>query len=204
MAFDAYGGAAAQEANGRITNNSTVFRALRWFQTQSGQQARTLRPGRPISEIPYAFGDPASLGGVLVLSATGEPTIGHPLYRFVFTNTVDISEGRFRGLTIGGTVRWDIDKRTYWYQEPAPGGVGTVRKLYKESNINPQISPFLSYSRKFGRYGFRTQLNVNNIFNKYKVELRPSEVTGYTVEDAINATFVGEPRQFVWTNSITF
>jgi outer membrane receptor for ferric coprogen and ferric-rhodotorulic acid len=202
--YYAYGQGANQQTNGRITNNSTVFRALRWFQTPSGAQARTLRAGRPVSEIPYAFNDPAGLNGVLVLSESGEPTIGHPLYRFVFTNTVDLTEGIFRGVTIGGTIRWDIDKRTYWYQEPAASGVGSVRKLYQEVDINPQVSPFLSYRRKIGRYGFRTQLNVNNIFNKYKVDLRPSATTGFTREDEIGATFVGEPRQYIWTNTISF
>jgi hypothetical protein len=42
------------------------------------------------------------------------------------------------------------------------------------------------------------------VFNKYKVELRPSSASGYTVENAILATFVGEPRQYVWTNTISF
>jgi hypothetical protein len=202
--YYAYGLGAAQQANGRITNNSTVFRALRWFQTPAGLQARTLRAGRPISEIPYAYNDPAGLNGVLVLSESGEPTIGHPLYRFVFTNTLDITEGFLRGLTVGGTMRWDIDKRTYWYQEPGGPGGSSIRRLYKEVDINPQVSPFLSYRRKIGRYGFRTQLNVNNIFNKYKVDLRPSATTGFTREDEIGATFVGEPRQYVWTNAISF
>lgn len=202
--YYAYGQGSAQQTNGRIANNSTVFRALRWFQTPAGLQARTLRPGRPVSEIPYTFDDPAGLNGVLVLSDAGEPTIGHPLYRFVFTNTVDLTEGIFRGITLGGTVRWDIDKRTYWYQEPAANGIGSVRKLYQEVDINPQVSPFIAYRRKFGRYQFRTQLNVNNIFNKYAVDLRPSATTGFTREDEIGATFVGEPRQFIWTNSISF
>jgi outer membrane receptor for ferric coprogen and ferric-rhodotorulic acid len=202
--YYAYGQGSTQQTNGRITNNSTVFRALRWFQTPSGVQSRTLRAGRPISEIPYAFDDPAGLNGVLVLSETGEPTIGHPLYRFVFTNTYDVTEGMLRGLTIGGTVRWDIDKRTYWYQEPGGTGGSSIRKLYKEVDINPQVSPFLGYKRRFGRYSFSTQLNVNNIFNKYKVDLRPSATTGFTREDEIGATFVGEPRQYVWTNRIGF
>ncbi|MDO8539000.1 MAG: TonB-dependent receptor plug domain-containing protein [Opitutaceae bacterium] len=201
--YYAYGTGSTQQVNGRITNNSTVFRALRWFQTASGQQARTLRAGVPVSEIPYAYDDPAHLDGVLVLSESGEPTIGHPLYRFVFTNSYDFSEGVMKGVTIGGTIRWDIDKRTYWYQEPGDGG-GNVRKLYQEVDINPQVSPFISYRRKIGRYLYSTQLNVNNAFNRYNVDLRPSATTGFTREEDIGATFVGEPRQYVWTNRISF
>jgi outer membrane receptor for ferric coprogen and ferric-rhodotorulic acid len=201
--YYAYGRGGTTQPNGRITNNSVLFRALRWFQTPAGLQARTLRAGRPIAEIPYFYNDPAGLKGVLVESTAGEPTIGHPLYRIVWTNTYAFTEGRLRGATLGGTIRWDIDKRTYWYLEPDGKG-GNNRFLYQESAINPQFSPFLSYSRKIGRYGFRTQVNANNLFNTYRVDLRPSRTSGFTVENAIGATFVGEPRQFIWTNTVTF
>lgn len=201
--YYAYGKGGVTQSNGRIANNSVLFRALRWFQTPAGLQARTLNPGRPISEIPYFYNDPAGLKGALKQSVAGEPTVGHPLYRFVWTNTFSFSQGWLRGINIGGTTRWDIDKRTYWYNEPDGSG-GSIRKLYKEVDVSPQVSSFLSYTRKIGRYGFRTQLNVNNMFNRYKVELRPTTATGYTVENAIGATFVGEPRQYVWTNTISF
>lgn len=201
--YYAYGKGGATQPNGRIANNSVLFRALRWFQTPAGLQARTLRAGRPISEIPYFFNDPAALRGALVESAAGEPTIGHPLYRFVWTNTFTIPEGWFRGVTVGGTVRWDIDKRTYWYTEPDGKG-GNIRYLYKEADVNPQVSTMLAYRRKIGRYEFRTQVNVNNMFNKYRIDLRPSRTTGFTQEQNIGATFVGEPRQYVWTNTIYF
>jgi hypothetical protein len=104
---------------------------------------------------------------------------------------------------LGVTTRWDLAKRTYWYTEPDGRG-GNIRKLYREVAINPQVSPFLAYTHKLGRYTYRGQVNVNNIFNKYKIELRPSGTLGYTVEDAMFATFVGEPRQYVWTNTISF
>lgn len=201
--YFAYGKGAAMQSNGRLTNNSVVFRALRWFQTPSGLQARTLRPGRPLSEIPYVFSDPAGLKGVWQVSRAGEPTVGHPLYRFVWTNTYDVTEGLLRGITLGATTRWDVDKRTYWYSEPDGNG-GNIRLLFKEGAINPQVSTFLAYRRKVGRYLFRSQLNVNNQFNRYRVELRPARATGFTTENAINATFVGEPRQYLWTNSVSF
>ena len=132
-----------------------------------------------------------------------EPTVGHPLYRFVFTDTYDFTRDWMRGTTIGATIRWDIDKRTYWYREPNGTG-GNVRKLYQEVSINPQVSPFLAYGREIGRYGFWTQVNVNNLINKYKVEIRPNGQTGYTVENAIFATFVGKTRLFIWTNILSF
>ena len=133
----------------------------------------------------------------------GEPTLGHPLYRFVLTNNYDFTEGRLRGTGLGATVLYDLEKRTNWYTEPDGKG-GNIRKLYQESSVNPQVSPFISYRRKIGRVMFRTQMNVNNVFNRYKVELRPSPTFGYTVEDAVNATFVGQPREYIWTNTISF
>jgi outer membrane receptor protein involved in Fe transport len=201
--YYAYGKGGNTQSNGRIVNNSVLFRALRWFQTPAGLQARTLNPGRPFSAIPYFYDDPSGLKGIAVLSASGEPTIGHPLYRFVWTNSYAFTESRLRGLTAGTTIRWDHDKRTYWYTEPDGKG-GNIRKLYKEVELQPIWSTFLRYSRKIGRYGFTTQVNIDNMFNTYKVDLRPSGTNGYTVENEIGATFVGEPRTYSWTNSIAF
>jgi outer membrane receptor protein involved in Fe transport len=204
--YYAYGQGGTTTVNGQLPTNSLVYRALRYFQIPSGSeflQARTLRTGLPITDIPYTFSDPAGYQGVVVLATSGEPTVGHPLYRFVLTNTYDFREGRLRGVTLGGTVRWDLAKRTYWYTEPTGTG-GNTRSLYREVSVNPQVSPFLAYSRKLGRYLYRGQLNVNNLFNHYKVEIRPSGTLGYTVENALFATFVGEPRQYVWTNTISF
>jgi outer membrane receptor protein involved in Fe transport len=202
--YYAYGLGGTTQTNGRVANNSVLFRALRWFQLPNGSQARTLRAGRPISEIPYFFDDPSGLKGVAVLSAAGEPTIGHPLYRFVWTNSYQFTEGRLRGLAAGATVKWDYNKRTYWYSEPDGKG-GNVRKLYKEAQLPPIWDTFVRYSHRLGRkYAFSTQVNIYNQFNSYKIDLRPSGTSGYTVENAIGATFVGEPRLYSWTNTISF
>jgi hypothetical protein len=47
-------------------------------------------------------------------------------------------------------------------------------------------------------------MNVDNLFNRYQVEIRPNTVSGFSVEDALTATLIGQPRLFVWTNSISF
>ncbi len=201
--YYAYSRGGTVQPNGRIANNSVLFRALRWFQLPNGTQARTLRPGQPVSAIPYAYSDPAGYKGVAVLSKSGEPTIGHPLYRFVWTNAYQFTETRLRGLVVGATITWDHDKRTYWYTEPDGKG-GNIRKLYKEAELPPIWKAFARYSRKVGRYMFTTQINVDNMFNAYKVDLRPSGTTGFTVENAIGATFVGEPRAYFWTNTVSF
>jgi outer membrane receptor protein involved in Fe transport len=85
-----------------------------------------------------------------------------------------------------------------------PARESTRAKPFKQSSANPQVNAFVSYTRKIGRYGFRTQVNVNNLFNKYAVDLRPSGSTGFTRPEDVSATFVGEPRQIIWTNTFSF
>ncbi len=201
-----YANSTSTSLNGAITSNNDVWRALKWFQTKDAsgniEQARTLRNGLPVSAIPYTFSNPFS--GTYQVSETGEPVVGNPLYRITFTNTYDFTGRYLRGLTIGGSIRWDIDKRTYWYREPnATTGV-FERHLYSEVAINPQIDPFIRYQRKFRRVTFRTQVNIYNLINRYKVDLRPDVNTGFSDPANIGATFVGEPRMYAWTNTFSF
>jgi outer membrane receptor protein involved in Fe transport len=203
-----YQNASGIPLNGQITTNNNVWRALRWFQTTNSsgqiQQSRTLRPGQPVTAIPYYYPDPAGYKGVYQVSEKGEPVVGNPLYRFVFDARYDFTRTWLKGLTLGGGIVWDIDKRTYWYREPVPGSTVFIRKLYKEVSINPQVNPFFRYTRKFRRLTFSTQVNVNNLLNRYKVDLRPDVSTGFSNEANIGATFVGEPRSYVWTNTVRF
>jgi hypothetical protein len=99
--YYAYGRGGAQQVNGRIANNSVVFRALRWFQQPGGIQARTGRTGLPVSAIPYTFTDPVGYGGVVVLSQENEPTVGSSKYSVNFTNNYEFDRGIIRGLNVG-------------------------------------------------------------------------------------------------------
>ena len=58
-------------------------------------------------------------------------------------------------------------------------------QVLPDATTKPQltVSPFVSYRRKLGRMTWTGQVNVNNIFNKYKVDLRPSATTGFSRED---------------------
>ena len=205
--YYAYGRGSPQQVNGRIANNSVVFRALRWFNSPvNGQpnQAITGRTGLPLSSIPYNFSDPLDYGGAVVVAENGEPTVGHALYTFRLTNNYRFREGFLRGLGVGGSVIYSHDNRTYWYTEPVPGTQGNVRKLFKAPTLDPVFNLILTYERKIGRYGFRTQLNVENMFNQYTVSLRPHGQTGFSNPSNIGATFEGQPRRWIWTNSVRF
>ena len=50
------------------------------------------------------------------------------------------------------------------------------------------------------RWKWRTQLNLNNVFDQRSVELAPNVATG--VID--NALLRNDPRTWVWTNTLSF
>ena len=47
-------------------------------------------------------------------------------------------------------------------------------------------------------------LDADEVARKRSVGLRRSATTAFTCEEDIGATFVGEPRRYVWTNRLTF
>jgi hypothetical protein len=80
----------------------------------------------------------------------------------------------------------------------------TLRRTLLYTPPPRQFNAILGYARKFGRYAWSTQVNVANVFNRYKIELQPNATTGYNTPSGINATFYQQPRTYVWTNSIKF
>ena len=204
--YYAYGKAGAEAVNGKMLANSIVYRALRWFNQPVGgvnNQAFTGKTGLPVSAIPYRFSDIVGYKGNYIVAGPNEPTIGNALYRVNFTNNYSFTEGRLKGFGIGGTLNMTWQNRTYYYNEPDGKG-GFVRTLFKAPAVSPQVNANLSYQRKFGRYGFASQVNVENLFNRYVVGLTPDASTGFSTEANIGVTFYGAPRTYVWTNSITF
>jgi outer membrane receptor protein involved in Fe transport len=69
-----------------------------------------------------------------------------------------------------------------------------------------RFDAILGYERKVGRYRLSTQLNVNNLFNRYDVVLLPSATTGFLGArgTGIGATFNTEPRLTTWSFSVGF
>jgi hypothetical protein len=65
------------------------------------------------------------------------------------------------------------------------------------------LNPF--YQRKiFGRYLWRTQLEIANLTNHYKVSLTPNSGFGFTRPANVGVRWDGQPRSYAWTNSISF
>lgn len=56
----------------------------------------------------------------------------------------------------------------------------------------------------FGRYQWRTQVDITNLTNHYKISLTPNNGFGYTRPANIGVRWDGQPRTFAWSNTISF
>jgi hypothetical protein len=91
----------------------------------------------------------------------------------------------------------------YYYPSGIGNGVTSPRALFKYP-IRPQFGLIASYEKKVRKLVFSSQININNIFNKYHVIILPNATNGWNTGAALNAVFDQQPRSFVWTNTITF
>ena len=184
--------------NGRL-QTSNLRRVLQYFVGPNGT-ALTGVTGLPTSEIPYYWADPNGTKGNTVVAKKGESTVGYSQYRVVLTNNYSFTGDNFlKGFGIGGTVAVGMKNRTFYYN--APGGA----RFRYGSPDTWQANAIVSYRRKLGkRFGFATQVNVENIFNHYVFGTLPNNGSGYTVPANLGVSFYGQPRMYVWTNSVTF
>jgi len=60
----------------------------------------------------------------------------------------------------------------------------------------------LGYNWKIARLAFTTQLNIDNVFNQYKILILPNEVTGYAGPNQAN--FTQQPREYIWSTTLHF
>ena len=157
--------------------------------------------GLPISaqQINPGFKPP----GTIITNVAGEKSTGYPTYSFVFTNNYTFTEGFAKGISVGGTVSVGWQYRQYYYY---PLGLADPNNAPRALFMWPTQTRFdavLGYSRRIGkRYGFSTQLNITNVFNRYHVMILPNFTTGFSgVQDA---TFDAQPRTYVWSSTISF
>ena len=77
-----------------------------------------------------------------------------------------------------------------------------------EHNASPdawKANPILSCRHKLGQpFGFVTQVNVAKSFNHYVFGTLPNNGSGYTVPANLAMSFYGQPRLYVWTNTLSF
>ena len=184
--------------NGRI-QTSNLRRVLQFFVGANGS-ALTGRTGLTTADIPYTWTDPNGTGGQATVAKKGEYTIGYAKYMSSLTNSYSFTgDNLLKGITIGGTVGVGMDYRTFYYNTPGGG-----RELYRSPDTW-QVDAFVSYRRKLGkRFGFSSQVNISNVFNNYSFGTLPNNGSGFTNPANLAVTFYGQPRLYVWTNSISF
>ena len=104
------------------------------------------------------------------------------------TTRYSFTEGRLKGLTTGVAARYTFGRER---NGVTITGVEVLPPIRSESYI--LTNPFVSYRRKFGRFNWTLQLNVNNVFDE-KIDIG----NGY------GWTRYTEPRQYVTTATVAF
>jgi hypothetical protein len=133
----------------------------------------------------------------------GEKSTGYPTYSMVLTNNYAFTEGRLKGLSVGGTVSLGWGYRHFYFY---PNGLADPNNSPREMFFWPtqtRLDGMLSYRHRFGKkYELGTQLNVSNLLNTYHVLILPNFTTGWAgVKDA---TFDQQPRTWVWSSTLSF
>ena len=140
--------------------------------------------------------------GTLTLSAANDFTGGTTINSgtLTFANAVDhLADAGAITINTGGTLALGLRNRTFYYNTPGGG-----RELYSSPNTW-QVNLITSYRRRIGkRFEFATQVNVENLFNHYTLGTLPNNGSGFTVPANLAVTFYGQPRMYVWTNSLSF
>jgi len=189
-----------QAVTGAISRTSRVGLVLSTVDPARGP-ILTGATGLPISalQINPGFKPP----GNIVTNISGEKSTGYPTHSLVYTNHYTFSEGWMKGFSIGETVSLGWGYRQFYYY---PNGLSDPNNSPRELLKWPTQTRFdgiLGYSRRIGKkLVFATQLNINNMFNRYHVLILPNFITGWAgVKDA---TFDQQPRTWIWTNTVSF
>jgi len=185
--------------SGAISSTSNVGKILLnpLYQAANGP-VLTGQLGLPVSQIQINPGFTPTQ--TVVTSIDGDSTTGYPEWAVNYTTVFTVPSGWAKGIQIGGTAALAWERYDYYYYATTyvPG----------EPNIQfnwPDLVRFdgiLGYRRKFGRITFSTQVNITNMFNRYKIVLLPNEITGYN--NLNDVTFDQQPRVYQWTNTIRF
>lgn len=140
--------------------------------------------------------------GTILATRVGDKTTGYPELAMNMTHLYTFSEGWLKGIRVGGTVALSWGNRAYYYY---PGAISlTAQRTLFYSPVQEQFNLIAGYSKKFRRVTWSTQINGDNLFNHYSVQVLPGATTGYNTIASLNATFFQQPRVYTWTNSFKF
>jgi outer membrane receptor for ferric coprogen and ferric-rhodotorulic acid len=154
----------------------------------------TGRFGLPISQ--HQLGFVPVVPGIQVRKG-GDATSGFPRQSFTATSMYTFSQSKLKGLSLGLNGRADLKLLRYYYNDAAKGNLRTPYYWKDQVVLNAILGYDVPLLR---RWKWRTQLNLNNVFDKRSVELAPNIATG--VID--NGLLRNDARTWVWTNTISF
>lgn len=194
--------------SGRI-QNLTLRTALMAADPVHGTAA-TGTTGLPISAIQYALPAPGLpyANGTVVIYRAGEKNTGFNEYTFNFQNRYRFSTGPLRGLSVFTDVQTYAKNRAYYVNYPDATGSLLSTRITRELYRLPRATVFnvgLGYSHKGfpwlgDKYTWNTQLNIRNVLDHSRVWVLPTASNG----TILNARLSALPRQFIWTNTVSF
>ena len=137
----------------------------------------------------------------LAIANQGKPRSQVREWRFNSLSNYTFTEGRFRGLSLGGAVRWE-DKASIGFLGAAPDADGIVRTLDKEKPVYDKTRFYVDLSAGYALRLFsnkirtRVQLNVRNAFEGGRLQ-----AIAVNPDGAPFAYRIIDPRQFILTTS---
>lgn len=202
------------QTNGHINTGSVVAGILRGTNSAAASAIQANGPiltgaiNLPISELQLnrtlaGIETP----GVILATRIGDKTTGYPEYSANFTTNYAFTRDNWlKGFSVGGSMSLAWKYRSYYYYATpltAANALTLERTLFYRPNMQ-QVNLTVSYRRKIGRYEWLSQLNVNNVFDKYYEVFMPNGTTGFRTTSNINVTWFQQPRSFIWTNTLKF
>ncbi|MBI4625037.1 MAG: hypothetical protein HY736_17695 [Verrucomicrobia bacterium] len=154
--------------------------------------------GLPISalQINPGFAPP----GVINTSSAGDHTCGYPEYSFNLTNVYTFRDGWLKRFRLGGSALLGWRQTAYYYYAAGVSVTGNTERFAYPSQVRFDL--ISGNSKRFRKITWSSQLNVANLFNRYRVVILPNSTTGWL--GPLNATFDQQPRSFLWPNTLSF
>jgi outer membrane receptor protein involved in Fe transport len=180
--------------SGRILNLAAgTLQSLGLTNRADGRTIGTGRVGLPLSDHQLGFVPPLAKG--VVIQQAGETAAGFPVNSVSTTAVYSFPrESVLSGLSLGPTLVAKTKVQGYVYSN------ASGQRVLKRFPDQLQVSLMLSYARRFGRYAWSTQLNVNNLLDEISVIRLPDLGTGRILDARRDAS----PRVVSWTNTISF
>lgn len=174
--------------SGRITNAAALYL------TTAG--VGTGRTWLPIADHQLGWRPATGPADTYLARASGDQLNFVSKHSFSLTTNYQFTQPRLRGVGIGGNVRFRLEPPGYFYVTPA----GDRKLMIWDDMLTANV--FVTYQRRVfrDRVIWKTQFNVNNVFDSVHLRYAPNAATGTLQNVYPDQT----PRTWMWTNSLSF